>query len=263
MAQHVRTTLAERIENDEPVYGVNVLSGSPAVIEALADIGLDYVWIDLEHAGPSPYDTNAIAGLARAAELADLELLVRVPEANRTMINKVVDAGADTVLVPKVERAEEAQAAVKAARFEYDGGPGSRGAPLTRSSGWLPASPDLPEQADKSVTVGVMLETATAAEATGEILSVPGVAFGFVGPGDLSISLGHPLETDHPDVSAAVESIEHAAAESGVPLGRIATKPDDVVAAIENGYRVIRLGVDTVAIAQTMTDRLAAVKERL
>jgi 2-dehydro-3-deoxyglucarate aldolase len=263
MVATARTHIADRLSRDEPAFGVNVLSGSPAVVEALAGSGFDYVWVDLEHAGPSPYDADAVAGLARAAALADLELLVRVPAADRTMINKVVDAGADTVLVPKVETAAAAGRAVRAARFEHDGGPGDRGAPLTRSSGWVSADDGLAERADGSVTVGVMLETADAAAAAGEILSVPDVAFGFVGPGDLSISLGHPLETSHPAVEEAVASIRDAAADCGVPLGRIATEPDDAAAAVDAGYRVIRLGVDTVAVAETMTDRLSAVRERL
>lgn len=257
-----RTRLADALDRDEPVYGATVLTASPAVIEALASVALDYVWVDLEHAGPSPYDTRAIAGLARAASVADVDLLLRVPEASRTMINAVVDAGADVVLVPKVESADQARRAVRAARFEHDGEPGDRGAPQTRSTGWLGADAAFPAEADRSVAVGVMLETATAVDAAREILAVPGVAFGFVGPGDLSISVGRPLETDHREVADRVTSLEAAAADVGVPLGRIATDPDVVAESVAAGYRVFRIGVDTVAVAETMADRLGALRDR-
>ncbi|WP_247730733.1 HpcH/HpaI aldolase family protein [Halovivax limisalsi] len=257
-----RSRVLDALDGEEPVFGATVLTASPAMIEALASVELDYVWVDLEHAGPSPYDTEAIASLARAAEVADVDLLIRVPEASRTMINSVVDAGADVVLVPKVDSAEEARRAVRAARFEHDGEPGDRGAPLTRSSGWTTADADLPSRADRSVGVGVMLETAAAVDAASEILAVPGVAFGFVGPGDLSISAGRPLESDHPDVGPQLDRLERAAADVDAALGRIATDPAEIATAIGSGYRVFRIGVDTVAVASTVTDRLAEARSR-
>lgn len=257
-----RSRVLDALDRDEPVFGAVVLTGSPAMIEAFASVELDYVWVDLEHAGPSPYDLEAIASLARAAETADADLLIRVPEASRTMINGVVDAGADVVLVPKVESAAEARRAVRATRFDQDGEPGDRGAPLTRSSGWTGADDALPSRADRSVAVGVMLETGSAVEAARDILTVPGVAFGFVGPGDLSIAAGHPLETAHPDVRERVDRLERAAADVDAPLGRIATDPDEAATAIESGYRVFRIGVDTVVVSSTMAERLDAIRSR-
>jgi 2-dehydro-3-deoxyglucarate aldolase len=258
-----QSRVLDALDRDDPVFGVTVLTGSPAMIEAFAGVDLDYVWVDLEHAGPSPYDVDAVAALARAAEVADVDLLVRVPEASRTMVNSVVDAGADAVLVPKVESAEEARRAVRATRFvDEDGEPGDRGAPVTRSSGWTGADEDLPSRADRSVAVGVMLETSAAVDAARDILGVPGVAFGFVGPGDLSIAAGHPLATDHPDVRAAVDRLERAADDIDASLGRIATDPEAAAAAIESGYRVFRIGVDTVAVASTVADRLDAIRAR-
>lgn len=257
-----RARVLDALDRDEPVFGATVLTASPAMIEALASVALDFVWVDLEHAGPSPYDVESIASLARAAATADADLLIRVPEASRTMINSVVDAGADVVLVPKVESAEEARRAVRAARFEHDGEPGDRGAPLTRSSGWTAADPALPSRADRSVAVGVMLETDPAVDAAREILAVPGVAFGFVGPGDLSIAAGRPLEADHPDVRERVDRLERLAADVDATLGRIATDPDEVANAIESGYRVFRIGVDTVDATATVAERLDAARDR-
>lgn len=257
MAGITTNRIAEALEHDRPVYGINVLSTAPTVVEALADIGLDYVWLDLEHVGPSPYDSEAVAELVRAAELADLEPLVRVPEADQKMINEVVDAGVRTVLVPKVESADEIRRAVSAARFEYDGGPGDRGAPLARSTGWRSADPGFPAAADETVMVGAMIETEAAVAAIDEILSVPELGFAFVGPGDLSVSLGRPLESDHETVAEAVADVEHAADRHDIPLGRIATAPEEIDAAVADGYRVLRVGVDTVAVAETVKRRLA------
>lgn len=254
--------LAERLERDEPVYGINALTASPAVIEALAGSGIDYVWVDLEHAGPSPYDSGSVAELARAAEAADLELLVRVPDADPHMVNKVVDAGVRTVIVPRVESAAEVRRAVAASRFEYDGDTGDRGAPLARSTGWLPADASFAETADSDVLVGVMIETAGALDALDEVLSVSELGFAFVGPGDLSIGLGHPLQSDHPSVDDAIAQIETTADRHDVPLGRIATASEAIEAAVEAGYRVLRIGVDTVAVAETVAQRVDAVSDR-
>lgn len=108
-----------------------------------------------------------------------------------------------------------------------------------------------------------MLETELAVDAAREILAVPDVAFGFVGPGDLSISSGHPLETDHPDVRSQVDRTERVAADVDASLGRIMTDFDETRAAIESGYRVFRIGVDTVEIPLKIAERLDAIQNRL
>lgn len=249
--------IREAVAAGEPVYGAAASTFSPTVIEVYGDLGLDFVWLDFEHAGPSPYDSTVFEEFTRAAELAEIELLVRLPSGAPDLIRKVLDAGVRTVLVPRVETADEVREAVAASRFHYDGTPGERGVASARSGRWGSDREDHAAREDQTVTVGVMIENRTAVENLEDILSVPDLGFVFVGPGDLSASLGRPLETGHPEVRDHVGRIESAARDANVPLGGIRSDLDAVRTAVENGYRIVRIGSDLGAIRDVLGERLA------
>ena len=112
---------------------------------------------------------------------------------------------------------------------------------------------------DASVLVGTMIENRTAVENIEEILSVPGVGFAYLGPGDLAVSLGHPGETDHPEVQEAVETAREACIEAGVPIGVSTTSVDGAREALDAGHRIVRLGDEMEAVRELVGERLAAV----
>lgn len=257
------TRIRDALEGDGVALGARTLTRSPAMIETFGRLGLDYVWIDLEHGGPSVGDAGALADYVRAAEAGGIEPLVRVPSGEGHVVRKVLDAGVRTVLVPRVETAAEVRRAVAAARFAYDGGPGARGSASGRAADWGDAPPDYVETEDATTTVGVMIENRHAVDDIEAILSVPELGFAFVGPGDLSVSLGHPLETDHPDVVAAVETVRDACLDTGVPVGRIANGVVAAADAVAAGYRIVRIGGDLGAARQVLGGRLSALGERL
>jgi len=233
------------------------------MIEVYGALGLEFVWIDLEHGGPSGDDAGPLADYVRAAEAGDIEPLVRLPSGRGQVIRKALDAGVRTVLIPRVETAEEVRAAVKAARFTYDGGPGERGSASGRAANWGKKPEDYAEYEDATTTVGVMIENETAVGNLEDILSVPELGFVFIGPGDLSVSMGHPLETGHPDVQAAIESVRDACLEADVPVGRIANGTEKATAAVEDGYRVVRLGGDVASVRQVVGEAVSGVREHL
>ncbi len=245
------------------MFGAAAATCSPAVIETLGDVGMDFVWVDLEHGGPSPNDTEALEGLARAAAVADTELLVRLPSPDPHVIRKVLDTGVRTILISRVDTASEARRAVDAARFVHEGEPGQRGIGVGRASGWgARLDGDFVAAEDESVLVGAMIETRSAVENASEILSVPGLGFVFLGPADLSVSLGRPMETAAEEVRDAIERVERAAEGSPVALGGIRNDPADVEAAIDDGYRILRVGGDVGAIRATLSARLAAIEDQ-
>ena len=249
------------IEAGGVVLGARTATLSPTVIEAYGGLGLDFVWVDLEHTGPSPQDAPALEGLTRAADVAGIDLLVRVPTGDPAEIRKVLDAGVRNVLVPRIESAAEVRQAVRATRFVYEGEPGDRGLASSRANAWG-AAEGYAEAADATVCLGVMIETAEAADAIHDVLSVPGLGFVFVGPSDLSVQLGHPGEKTHPDVVDRIAAIREACLDAGVPLGALAHDPERAVAAIEEGCQVVRIGGDLEAVRATIGDRLAAIRER-
>jgi 2-dehydro-3-deoxyglucarate aldolase len=244
------------IERGDAVFGVSVGTFSPTVIEILGEIGLDYAWLDFEHGGPSPYDSTVFEDLTRAADAADIELLVRIPSADPELVRKLLDAGVRNLLVPRVETAAEVRRAVEAAHFAYDGGTGERGIGIGRTSRWGGDFERYVEREDEEVLVGVMIENERAVDNIDDILSVPELGFAFVGPADLSVSLGHPMEKDHPDVCAAIERIREACLDAGVPIGCIRNDPETARDAVDDGYQVLRVGSDIGAVRDTLGSRL-------
>lgn len=233
--------------------GAGALSCSPTVVEALGRLGLDYVWIDLEHSGVSPTDSTALEGLARAADVAGTELLVRIPSPDPAVVRKVLDASVRNVVIPRVETAAEVRRAVEASRFVYDGDPGDRGAGLGRANYWgedvtggEDVSVDYRRREDESVSVGVNVENITAVENLDDILSVPELGFVLLGHNDLSVSMGATPDDD--EVVAAIERYRETASSMGVPHGRsVGTNPDAVAAAVADGYDFLLLGNEVAA----------------
>ena len=259
---HPPTRIRDAVTAGEAALGARTLTRAPAMIELLGRLGLDFVWIDLEHGGPAADDAGAIADYVRAAEAGGIEPLVRLPSGEGQVIRKVLDAGVRTVLIPRVESAEEVRRAVKAARFVHDGAPGERGSASGRAANWGAKPADYAAHEDATTTVGVMMENTAAVDDLDDILAVPDLGFVFIGPGDLSVSMGHPLETGHPEVVGTIESVREACLDAGVPVGRIANGVEAGSAAVEAGYGIVRVGGDMAAARQVIGETLAGIRER-
>lgn len=247
--------LREQLDADEVALGVLDSTYSPTLVELYGELGLDFVWLDLEHGGPSPWDAETLADLLRAAELTGTELLVRLPVTEPALVRKAFDAGVRTAFLSRVETAAEVRDAVEATRFEYDDGPGRRGLANPRASRWGLAD-DYVTTEDEETLLGVTIENQRAVDDIDAILDVPELGFVFIGPLDLSVGLGHPGETDHPDVQEAVETVRAAAVDAGVPVGGLGFGMDDVAEKAQNGYQMLNLGSTTGALQAAVTEWL-------
>lgn len=246
--------LGETLDAGETAFGARASTMAPAVVETYGDLGLDFAWLDLEHAGPSAADAAAVDHLARAAEATGTELLVRLPAGDPELVRKVLDTGVRTVLVPRVDGPEDVRPAARAARFAYGDGIGDRGVAHGRGARWGD-DVDLARE-DETVLVGAMLESAAAVENADAILGVEGVDFAYLGPGDLSVSLGHPGDPSHPAVQAAVADLQAACDDAGVPFGRSVGTADGVDDALAAGYRLVRVGDELAAVRRHVRDVL-------
>ncbi|WP_435335840.1 HpcH/HpaI aldolase family protein [Haloarchaeobius sp. TZWWS8] len=249
----VTNDLAATLESGDVALGLLDNTYSPTLVEFYGELGVDFVWIDLEHGGPDPWDANRMENLLRAAERTDVDLLVRLPDTEPTLVRKALDLGVRNVFLPRVETATEVREAVKSARFHYDGSPGDRGLGSPRASRWG-LDDEYIDSEDRETLVGVTIETEASVENLDEILSVPELGFVFIGPLDLSVSLGHPGEIEHPAVQDAVETVRSSAVEAGVPVGGLGFGMDDVNEKAENGYQMLNLGSTTGALKRTITD---------
>jgi 2-keto-3-deoxy-L-rhamnonate aldolase RhmA len=243
--------LRESLDGDDVALGVLESAYSPALVECYGELGVDFVWIDLEHAGPSPWDGERLEHLLRAADVGGTELLVRLPEPDPGLIRKALDAGVRNLFVSRIETAEETRRAVEAARFRYDGGPGKRGFANPRASRWGLAD-DYVDAEDEEIVVGVTIENETAVENLESILDVPELGFVFAGPLDLAVELGHPGEPTHEAVEERIETILEMTLETDVALGGLGFGMDDVNEKAETGYDMLNLGSTTGALQATV-----------
>ena len=244
--------LAATLESGGVALGLLDNTYSPTLGEFYGELDMDFVWIDLEHGGPDPWDANLMEDLLRAAERTDLELLVRLPDTDPTLVRKALDLGARNVFLPRVETATEVREAIKSARFRYDDGTGERGLGSPRARRWGLAD-DYIATEDRETIVGVTIETEASVENLDAILDVPELGFVFIGSLDLSVSLGCPGEIDHPDVQEAVETVRSKAVDVGVPVGGLGFGMNDVNEKAANGYQMLNLGSTTGALEQTVT----------
>lgn len=248
--------IRDGIESGAVLFGAESATFSPSVVEVYGDIGLDFVWLDFEHAGPSPYDSTVFEGLTRAAELAEIDLLVRLPSGEPPLIRKVLDAGVRTILIPRVETAAEVRNAVEATRYQYGERPGDRGVGNSRNSTWGSSSKNQIELEDTSVAIGVMIENRRAIRNLESILDVPELDFVFIGPADLSVSLGKSWLEDSTEVEERIECIVETATAAGMPVGGVATTVPSAQAAIDEGYQVLLVGGEIGSARQVLGEKL-------
>lgn len=255
-----RTTIAEQLQRGQSLLGARTVTASPTMVEVYGYMGFDFAWLDLEHCGGSPYDSDLLEQYTRAADVADIDLLVRLPTGAPSIVRKVLDTGVRSLLIPQVETPADLEPAIGSARYTYDGRPGTRGSGIGRGNVWTAEIPDDTSECDDRIAVGCMIETETAVRNVDELLSVPELGFAFVGRSDLSISYGHPFETAHPEVQSAVDSIRDACLDLDVPLGGVTDDTETARSMLEEGYRLLRVG-DEVASARTVLgDRLEDVR---
>ncbi|PGF13931.1 aldolase [Natrinema sp. CBA1119] len=254
-------TFRVTIENGGFVLGARAATFSPTTVEVYGDLGLDFVWLDFEHGGPSPYDSTLFENLSRAAEVSGTDLFVRIPSGDPSLIRKVLDAGVRNLLVPRVDTAAEVRKAVKATRFEYDGGPGERGKASSRASTWGNAE-NYVRTEDEEVCLGVMIEKTTAVDELDEIVEIPDLGFVFIGPSDLSVQMGYATDRNNPAVTEQVETIKETCRDADLPYGCIANDPADASEEIRDGAQIVRMGGDLSSAQQVLGDRLERISER-
>ena len=246
------TSLREKWAAGGETLGLWLSLPSFVSAEITARMPVDYVCVDLQH-GVNDY--AQAASMLQAIELCGATPIARVPWNEPGIIGKLLDAGAHGVVVPMVNTREQAEAVVRSTRYAPDGsrswGPVMAGMRHEDNRGW----------ADAHVAVIPMIETAEAIANLDEILSVPGVDAIYVGPADLSISLGlGPYGNDGQAVfDDALKTIVAACQRHGVVPGIHASGPLTPVRR-EQGFRMITVTSDALAIRAGYTAELAAAR---
>jgi 4-hydroxy-2-oxoheptanedioate aldolase len=240
-------------EQGEPALGCWLTTPSSFSAEILAHAGFDWLCVDLQH---GLIDYAQMVGMLQSMSSKNVEPLVRVPWNEPGIIGKCLDAGASGVIVPMVNSREEAEAAVRACRYAPAG---------ARSYGPLRASYsagfDYFSNANNEVCCIIMIETAHAVDDVDDIVSVPGVDAVYVGPADLSITLGLQPGADNPDesFSSALSRILDACHRHGVVPG-IAGNATTAPKRVEQGFLMVEVASDSALLATGAARALAEVR---
>jgi len=223
----------------------------PVVAEAVALAGFDWIVIDTEHSLTDIPDT-LVAMQAMAPY--PVSPVVRVAWNDAVLIKRLLDLGAQTLVVPYVQSADEARAAVAAMRYAPRG---LRGVAGTVRANRYGAMPDYTRRAEEQLCLIVQVETALALSRIEDIAAVDGVHGLFIGPSDLAASMGYPGNSMHPEVVAAVEDAIRRIVTAGKPAGTLTFDAAFARACIGWGTRFTAVGMD-LALLVAATQKLAA-----
>ena len=235
-------TIKEKLRRGEPSIGSWMSMAHPSIAEILAMAGYDWVVVETEH---TAIDVSEVLRLIIAIEQRGAVPLVRLAWNDPIQAKAVLDSGAAGVLVPMVNTQADAQMAVAMTKYPPLG---IRGVGLARAQGYGEHFAEYVRHANDDTLLMVMIEHKDAVANIEEILSVPGIDGTFIGPYDLSMSLGIPGQITHPKVIDAKQRVLEAARARGLVPGIHCVQPrtavEDCAQAIAEGYRFIAVGTD-------------------
>ena len=251
---HVEGT-RERLREGECLYGCFVRYPDPGLVELVALQGFDFLVLDGEHGTMEPRDCE---NLVRATDVRAVPALVRVPANEPPVILRFMDTGAIGVHVPLVSSAADADRAVRAVKYGPRGGRGLTGV-RAAAYGQRGTLADYVERANEETLVVVQIETRAALEQVAEIAAVDGVDVVFVGPTDLSHSLGVPGQLSHPVVEEAYGTVADAVRGSPAALGVLVADEAGAAEWRARGATYVAVTVDSL-VTRTARALLAAVR---
>jgi len=236
-------TFKQRLQSGETQIGLWLGLADPYCAELAANAGFDWLLIDGEHA---PNDLRSLLGQLQAIAPYPSQAVIRPVIGDTALIKQVLDIGAQTLLVPMVETAEQARQLVRAMRYPPSGVRGV-GSALARASRWN-TLPGYLDHADAQMCLLVQIENREGLANLDAICAVEGVDGVFIGPADLSAAMGHRGNPGHPEVQAAIEDAIVRIRDAGKAAGILSADQKLARRYIELGAAFVAVGVDTTVL---------------
>ena len=256
---HNKSILKSKLKNKELSIGSWLTIPHQAVIEILSTAGFEWLTIDMEH---SPISIESIMNLIGHIQGNGMQALVRVSKNEEVAIKRVLDAGADGVIVPMIKNKEEAIEAVSFVKYPPLG---KRGVGLNRAQKYGTAFDTYQDWVKNNAVVIAQIEHIDAVNNLEDIFSVPGIDGIIVGPYDLSASMGFPGEYDREDVKEALERIDIVAKKLNKPLGFHIVESDHskILEKINKGYSFLAFSLDFFFLGDKARQEMNLLKEKL
>ncbi|MFO1304161.1 MAG: HpcH/HpaI aldolase/citrate lyase family protein [Burkholderiales bacterium] len=226
------------LRDRKTIFGAWLMSGTPSTAEALGVSGFDFLVVDMEH---TPLETHHMIDTLRAIAGTPASAVVRLPWNDMVMIKRALDGGAQSLLMPFVQDAEEARRAVASTRYPPEGVRGVAG--VHRGNRWGTV-PDYFRTSADELCIMVQIETLSALAQLPAIAAVPGIDAIFIGPSDLSASMGHLGDIANAQVQATLRDAARQCKALGKPVGILGVTPELVAKYVEYGYDWIAIGSD-------------------
>lgn len=243
----------QKLARDESCYGLWVTLESPSITEMAVALGLDWVVIDAEH---GHLDWKEIVEHLRATVRSNTVALVRIAELSVGLVKRALDLGADGVVVPWVESAEQLRQAVAFAHYPPDG---VRGIGAERATCWGQCFVEHAAEANENVLVIPIIESVRGGRNIREMLRVDGVELFFFGPADYSSTAGYRGQWEGPGVADELLRIKDSIRQAGRHVGVVATGDDNLLQRREQGFGMLGIGLDGGLLLRSMHNALARV----
>ena len=242
---------ATDLRNGKRLCGAWAHLGSNLSAEILAKTGYDVIVPDMEHA---PYSLTTLVSVLQAVESSGCFTMVRAPWNDIVSIKQILDCGADGIHIPYVNTREEAEYAVRACKYPLQGMRGVATSQRATCFGMQKMS--YLNRANRDIVVMLAIETPDAVDNIEAIASVPGVDGIFIGPSDLSTSMGYLADPAQPEVQEAIRKVESCAKKHGKFLATVSSGGNDMRQKFGKGYSLLYLFSDTTGLAAAATTRL-------
>jgi 2-keto-3-deoxy-L-rhamnonate aldolase RhmA len=236
-----------------PLAGTLLSISAPQVAEIISDSGFDWVLIDMEHSAIS------LESVQNSLQIMGDKILkiVRVPGNDEIWIKRVLDTGCDGILVPMVNSAAEALKVIQHSKYPLEG---KRSVGLSRAHRFGPGFSDYVQNANRDLVIMIQIEHKEGVRNIDEILKVKGIDSVFIGPYDLSASMGLTGQLAHPDVKAAIELIKDKCRQAGVPYGIFGMTAETLTPEIKDGCTFVLCGVDAAILVNSYKQLLKTLK---
>lgn len=251
--------LKGRLRAGERAFGGFVNAASPVTAEVMARAGYDCLMVDREH---GPGDVLTAQMQVTAIRTTGCAALMRVPANDPVELKRALDIGLDGVMIPAIDTAEQARAAVAGCRYPPAGHRGMA-AGVVRASGYGTDLTHYLAICERQLLVICQIETARGVDNVDEIAAVDGVDMLFVGPYDLSANLGHLGDPDHSDVDGAIARVAAAAGRAGKLLGIIPTPRRSVAELFGRGFNLVLGGADIILLREAAIAEVVAARQAL
>lgn len=243
-------SLRSKLAADSPVYGLWVTLESPSITEMAVALGLDWVVIDAEH---GHLDWNDIVNHLRATVRSNTVALVRIAELNGGLIKRALDIGADGIVVPWMESAEQLKQAVAFAQYPTEG---LRGIGAERATCWGQCFVEHTAEANEHVLVVPIIESVNAVKQVPLMSQVEGVELFFFGPADFSSTAGFRGQWEGPGVAEQILAVKDTLRKAGKQCGVVTTSHENLRERVQQGFRMLALGIDSGLLLRSLRGAL-------